>query len=324
MRLLLRGLPAAPAPAGMRIGLLGGSFNPPHAAHRLISLTALKRLRLDQVWWMVTPGNPLKEHSGLAPLGERIRLSPAGLAAPAHQGYGLRGRDRHRLYGSGRFAFLGAGFRASISSGSWGPTISQASTAGRSGRPFSASCPSRSRTGPNGATGRSPRLPQAASPASASRRTSAAALPESCAARVVLSFRAAVETIVDGPSGEETAKLAKPRKLPVACDAMAQMRNSRAHLLIPAAGNVDRSAASFPRRREPISGVKTVPYMDPRLRGDDYRPVRTSGAWYYAVWPGPLRQVCLHLCSRIKPGHDVGDRIKRSRVQALRPSPRRI
>ena len=61
--------------AGMRIGLLGGSFNPPHAAHRLISLTALKRLALDRVWWMVTPGNPLKEHCGLLPLGHRIRLS---------------------------------------------------------------------------------------------------------------------------------------------------------------------------------------------------------------------------------------------------------
>jgi nicotinate-nucleotide adenylyltransferase len=61
--------------AGMRIGLLGGSFNPPHAAHRMISLTALKRLGLNQVWWMVSPGNPLKDHDGLAPLAERIRLS---------------------------------------------------------------------------------------------------------------------------------------------------------------------------------------------------------------------------------------------------------
>jgi nicotinate-nucleotide adenylyltransferase len=58
----------------MRIGLLGGSFDPPHAAHRMISLTALKRLALDQVWWMVSPGNPIKEHGGLAPLPERIRL----------------------------------------------------------------------------------------------------------------------------------------------------------------------------------------------------------------------------------------------------------
>ncbi len=66
-----------PAAAGMRIGLLGGSFNPPHAAHRLISLNALKRLRLDRVWWMVSPGNPLKEHSELAPLAERIALCRA-------------------------------------------------------------------------------------------------------------------------------------------------------------------------------------------------------------------------------------------------------
>ncbi len=63
-----------PALAGMRIGLLGGSFNPPHTAHRLISLTALKRLALHQVWWIVTPGNPLKEHGGLLPLARRIEL----------------------------------------------------------------------------------------------------------------------------------------------------------------------------------------------------------------------------------------------------------
>jgi hypothetical protein len=56
----------------MRIGLLGGSFNPPHRAHRLISETALKRLNLAQVWWIVTPGNPLKDHADLAPLAERL------------------------------------------------------------------------------------------------------------------------------------------------------------------------------------------------------------------------------------------------------------
>ena len=50
---------------GMRIGLLGGSFNPPHEAHRAISLFALKRLKLDRVWWLVTPGNPLKSHGEL-------------------------------------------------------------------------------------------------------------------------------------------------------------------------------------------------------------------------------------------------------------------
>jgi nicotinate-nucleotide adenylyltransferase len=56
---------------GMRIGLLGGSFNPPLAAHRAISLFALKRLKLDRVWWLLTPGNPLKDTGGLRTLGER-------------------------------------------------------------------------------------------------------------------------------------------------------------------------------------------------------------------------------------------------------------
>jgi nicotinate-nucleotide adenylyltransferase len=49
---------------GLRIGLLGGSFNPPHEAHRAISQFAMKRLRLDRVWWLVSPGNPLKNGYG--------------------------------------------------------------------------------------------------------------------------------------------------------------------------------------------------------------------------------------------------------------------
>src|SRR5690606_7729375 len=57
------------------VGLFGGSFNPPHAGHALVAETALRRLALDQLWWMVTPGNPLKEARGLAPLAERIALS---------------------------------------------------------------------------------------------------------------------------------------------------------------------------------------------------------------------------------------------------------
>jgi nicotinate-nucleotide adenylyltransferase len=59
----------------MRIGLLGGSFNPAHAAHVEISLTALKRLGLDQVWWVVTPGNPLKRPSKLPGLPERVEAA---------------------------------------------------------------------------------------------------------------------------------------------------------------------------------------------------------------------------------------------------------
>jgi nicotinate-nucleotide adenylyltransferase len=61
--------------AGQRIGLLGGSFNPPHAAHLLITEIALRRLNLDRVWWLVTPGNPLKSRSELLPLSERVALA---------------------------------------------------------------------------------------------------------------------------------------------------------------------------------------------------------------------------------------------------------
>jgi nicotinate-nucleotide adenylyltransferase len=60
---------------GMQVGLFGGSFNPPHAGHRLVAEIALRRLRLDQLWWMVTPGNPLKSARELAPLAARIRQS---------------------------------------------------------------------------------------------------------------------------------------------------------------------------------------------------------------------------------------------------------
>ncbi len=56
----------------MRIGLFGGTFDPPHRAHLAATLLALKRLKLDRVWWLVTPGNPLKDTRGLAPLSERI------------------------------------------------------------------------------------------------------------------------------------------------------------------------------------------------------------------------------------------------------------
>jgi nicotinate-nucleotide adenylyltransferase len=66
-----------PHAAGMRIGLFGGSFNPPHAAHRAASLFALKRLGLDRVWWLVSPGNPLKDTRDLPPLAERMAAARA-------------------------------------------------------------------------------------------------------------------------------------------------------------------------------------------------------------------------------------------------------
>lgn len=82
-------VPAGPAPMAaaddrprrqpLRVGLLGGSFNPAHEGHRYISLEAMKRLGLDQVWWLVSPQNPLKAAAGMAPLKERV----AGAAAVA-------------------------------------------------------------------------------------------------------------------------------------------------------------------------------------------------------------------------------------------------
>jgi nicotinate-nucleotide adenylyltransferase len=58
--------------SGMAVGLFGGSFNPPHAGHVLLAEIALRRLRLAQLWWIVTPGNPLKSHKELMPLGQRL------------------------------------------------------------------------------------------------------------------------------------------------------------------------------------------------------------------------------------------------------------
>jgi len=61
--------------AGGRIGLLGGSFNPAHAGHRHVSVEALKRLGLDEVWWLVAPQNPLKPTRGMAPFAKRLQAA---------------------------------------------------------------------------------------------------------------------------------------------------------------------------------------------------------------------------------------------------------
>ena len=71
-RLLTR---ASAPPQRPRVGLFGGSFNPPHEGHRHASLIALRRLQLDAVWWLVTPGNPLKDPRGLAPLAQRLKAA---------------------------------------------------------------------------------------------------------------------------------------------------------------------------------------------------------------------------------------------------------
>jgi nicotinate-nucleotide adenylyltransferase len=61
-----------PGRTGLRTGLLGGSFNPAHGGHRRISLFAAEALGLDEVWWLVSPGNPLKPAAGMAPLAARV------------------------------------------------------------------------------------------------------------------------------------------------------------------------------------------------------------------------------------------------------------
>ncbi|GEP11988.1 nicotinate-nucleotide adenylyltransferase [Methylobacterium gnaphalii] len=109
---MTHGLDAArlpPAAPGLRIGLYGGSFNPAHAGHFHVSRLALKRLRLDRIWWLVTPGNPLKDHRELAPLSERIatargvardpRIAVTGIEAAIGARYTietLRWLRRHR------------------------------------------------------------------------------------------------------------------------------------------------------------------------------------------------------------------------------------
>jgi nicotinate-nucleotide adenylyltransferase len=75
---------AKPPPAfpGMRIALMGGSFNPAHEGHRHISLEALKRLRLDVVWWVVSPQNPLKTRAGMADFETRLAQAAAVASHP--------------------------------------------------------------------------------------------------------------------------------------------------------------------------------------------------------------------------------------------------
>ena len=60
-----------------RVGILGGSFNPAHAGHLHISRAALKALQLDQIWWLVSPQNPLKSPRTMAPLAERLAIARA-------------------------------------------------------------------------------------------------------------------------------------------------------------------------------------------------------------------------------------------------------
>jgi nicotinate-nucleotide adenylyltransferase len=102
---------------GQRIGLFGGTFDPPHQAHRTVCLIAMRRLGLDCVWWLVTPGNPLKDTSGLAPLADRLvkanalarhpRIAISGIEATigAHYTYDILKHLRMRCPGV-RFVWI--------------------------------------------------------------------------------------------------------------------------------------------------------------------------------------------------------------------------
>jgi len=79
-----------------RIGLLGGSFNPAHEGHVHVSLEALKRLGLDEVWWLVSPQNPLKAANGMASLADRMASAQA-ITAPHPR---LRVTDLERELGT--------------------------------------------------------------------------------------------------------------------------------------------------------------------------------------------------------------------------------
>lgn len=73
---------AAPA-GGPRVGLFGGSFNPAHKGHLHVSLEAIKRLDLDELWWLVSPQNPLKPERGMAPFEQRLAAARRLVRHPA-------------------------------------------------------------------------------------------------------------------------------------------------------------------------------------------------------------------------------------------------
>ncbi|WP_256212560.1 nicotinate-nucleotide adenylyltransferase [Loktanella sp. DSM 29012] len=84
------------ARSGQRIGLLGGSFDPAHAGHAHLTRQALMRFGLDQVWWLVSPGNPLKQH-GPAPLSQRVEQARALMQHPRVRITALEARMQTRF-----------------------------------------------------------------------------------------------------------------------------------------------------------------------------------------------------------------------------------
>ena len=107
------------AAPGRVVGLLGGSFDPAHSGHVHITREALRRFGLDRVWWLVTPGNPLKAR-GPAPLEQRLKRARAIMQHPKVRVTGIEARlgtrytaetleALQRLYPRVRFVWLMGG-----------------------------------------------------------------------------------------------------------------------------------------------------------------------------------------------------------------------
>ncbi|WP_414461525.1 nicotinate-nucleotide adenylyltransferase [Hyphomicrobium sp. DY-1] len=90
---------------GQRIGIMGGTFNPPHDGHRIAAEAAVKRLGLDQLWWLITPGNPLKSHDGLSGLDSRMELVEVFAHGPRMKITGFE-RELGTRYTAGTLSFL--------------------------------------------------------------------------------------------------------------------------------------------------------------------------------------------------------------------------
>jgi hypothetical protein len=118
-----------------RIGLMGGTFNPPHEGHVLCAATALKRLRLDRLWWMVSPGNPLKSQANLADFAKRVAMSRALATDPAIEVTAFEARLASPIPGR-RLPSCGSAIPGHASSGSWAPTTSQPSIIGSIGAAY--------------------------------------------------------------------------------------------------------------------------------------------------------------------------------------------